>query len=105
MIEKLAAKRLISHLQDNSFEEKLQSAYRAKHSTETALLKVQNDITRGLDGGKAAMLVLLDLSAAFDTIEVDILISTLSNYFGVTDLAAKWLQSYNFCLTNSLKFK
>ena len=85
---------LISHLQDNSFEEELQSAYRAKHSTETALLKVQNGITRGLDGGKAAMLVLLDLSAAFDTIEVDILISTLSNYFGVTDLAAKWLQSY-----------
>ena len=61
MIEKLAAKMLISHLQDNSFEEELQSAYRAKHSTETALLKVQNDITGGLDGGKAAMLVLLDL--------------------------------------------
>ena len=71
MIEKLAAKRLISHLQDNSFEEELQTAYRAKHNSETALMKVHNDITRSLDGGKAAMLVLLDLSAAFDTLEVD----------------------------------
>ena len=71
MIEKLAAKRLILHLQDNSFEEELQSAYRARHSTETALMKAHNDITRGLDGGKAAMLVLLDLSAAFYTVEVD----------------------------------
>ena len=57
-------------------------------------MKVHNDITRGLDGGKAAMLVLLDLSAAFDTVGVDTLISTLTNYFGVTDLAAKWFQSY-----------
>ena len=40
------------------------------------------------------MLVLMDLSAAFDTVEVDTLISTLSNYFRVTDFAAKWFQSY-----------
>ena len=58
MIEKLAAKKLNLHLQDNSFEEELQSAYRTKHSTETALMKVHSDITRGLDGGEAAMLVL-----------------------------------------------
>ena len=88
------SQKVISLLQANSFEEELQSAYRAKHSTETALMKVHNDITRGLDDGKAAMLVLLDLSAAFDTLEVNTLISTLSNYFGVTDLAAKWFQSY-----------
>ena len=53
-------------------------------------MKVHSDITRG----NAAMLVLLDLSAAFDTEEDDTLISTLSNYFGVTDLVAKWFQLY-----------
>ena len=57
-------------------------------------MKVHNYFTRGLDGGKAAMLVLLDLSVAFDAVEVETLISTLSNYFGVTYLAAKWFQSY-----------
>ena len=43
----------------------LQSAYRDKHYTETALIKVQNDILSALDAGSSAILLMLDLSAAF----------------------------------------
>ena len=53
----------------------LQSAYRDNHSTETALIKVQNDILSALHAGSSAILLMLDLSAAFDTIDHDILLS------------------------------
>ena len=62
----------------------LQSAYRDKHSTETALIKVQNDILLALDAGSSAILLMLDLSAAFDTIDHDILLSRLCNVYGIT---------------------
>ena len=55
----------------------LQTAYSDKHSTETALIKVQNDILSALDASSSAILVMLDLSAAFDTIDHDILLYTL----------------------------
>ena len=51
----------------NDLFEPLQSAYRKFHSTETGLLKIHNDILRSLDNGDIVLLVLLDLSAAFDT--------------------------------------
>ena len=56
-----------------------QSAYRPLHSTETTLLRVSNDILMALDQQKAVMLVLLDLSAAFDTIDHGMLLSRLSD--------------------------
>ena len=63
---------LNEHLIKNSMFDPLQSAYRDKHSTETALIKVQNDILSALDAGSSAILLMLDLSAAFDTIDHDI---------------------------------
>ncbi len=57
--------------------DKFQSAYREGHSTETVLLRVQNDILMELEKGKVVMLVLLDLSAAFDTIDHEILLKRL----------------------------
>ena len=65
----------------------LQSVYRDKHSTETALIMVQNDILSALDAGSSAILLMLDLSAAFDTIDHDILLSRLSNVYGITGVA------------------
>ena len=52
----------------------LQSAYRAKHATETAIIKLNNDIIGGMDEGKCAIIDLLDLSATFDTVDHDILL-------------------------------
>ena len=77
----------------NGLHECLQSAYKQLHSTETALLRVQNDLLMGVDANGGAILVLLDLSAAFDTIDHDILCMRLQN-LGVIDEALAWFKSY-----------
>ena len=70
----------------------LQSAYRDEHSTETALIKVQNGILSALDAGSSAILLMLDLSAAFDTIDHDIRLSRLCNVYGITGDALDWFR-------------
>ena len=91
VIEKVISGRLNEHLINNSLFDLLQSAYRDKHSTETALIKAQNDILSALDAGSSAI---LDLSAAFDTIDHDILLSRLCNVYGITCNALDWFRSY-----------
>ena len=94
VIEKTVATRLKQHLHENGLYDPFQSAYRERHSTETALLKVQNDILTALDQGNAVVQVLLDLSAAFDTIDHQILLSRMEKRFRVTGTALDWLKSY-----------
>ena len=94
VIEKVISGRLNEHLINNSLFDPLQSAYRDKHSTETVLIKVQNDILSALDAGSSAILLMLDLSAAFDTIDHDILLSRLCNVYGITGDALDWFRSY-----------
>ena len=94
VIEKEISGRLNEHLINNNLFDPLQSAYRDKHSTETALIKVQNDILSALDAGSSAILLMLDLSAAFDTIDHDILLSRLCNVYGITGDALDWFRSY-----------
>ena len=65
----------------------MQSAYRMGHSTETALLRVHNDIASALDNKCRAVLVMLDLSAAFDVIDHGILYKRLEYSYGVIDTA------------------
>ncbi|XP_077985142.1 uncharacterized protein LOC144439783 [Glandiceps talaboti] len=93
-IEKVVATRINDHLHSNKLDETMQSAYKTHHSTETALLRVQNDILSALDNGKIVMMVLLDLSAAFDTVDHSILISRLQNRMGITGTALSWIESY-----------
>ena len=94
VIEKVISGRLNEHSINNSLFDPLQSAYRDKHSTETALIKLQNDILSALDAGSSAILLMLDLSAAFDTIDHDILLSRLCNVYGITGNALDWFRSY-----------
>ena len=68
ILEKIVANRLLAHIENNHLSNPLQSAYRKHHSTESALLKVHNDIVISMDKGEVTALTLLDLSAAFDTI-------------------------------------
>ena len=75
--EKVVAARLNAHFTEHHLRDDLQSAYTRFHSVETALVKVQNDIMLAVDNKRAILLVLLDLSAAFDTIDHDILLHRL----------------------------
>ena len=75
--EKAALKQLNDHLDKHQLYEKFQSAYRPYHSTETTILKVTNDILTSVDDGNISILILLDLSSAFDTIDHSILLERL----------------------------
>ena len=94
VLEKVVAKRLDDHMLDNNLYSSVQSAYRERHSTETALLKVQSDILTALDSGSGAVLLMLDLSAAFDTIDHGILLSRLNSLYGISGDALDWFKSY-----------
>ena len=71
-----------------------QSTYKIGNSTETALLWVQNDILCAIDNGRAVFLMLLDLSAAFDTIDYTILLDFLNSFLGFKGTAHDWLKLY-----------
>ena len=92
--EKVVASQFISHLRENKLEEIFQSAYKVGHSTESALLRVHNDVLRALDDGKCVMLVLLNLSAAFATVDHGILLSRRSQCIGIQGSAYTWFESY-----------
>ncbi len=94
VIEKAAICQVNEHLEANNLEEVAQSAYKCKHSTETALLVVNDHISRALDDNHAVFLVMLDLSAAFDTIDHDILFQRLDHDFGIKGTALNWFISY-----------
>ena len=82
LIEKSVYGQLNKYLSDNDLHEKYQSAYRALHSTETASLKIiTNDILLSLDRGEHVFLVLLELSAAFDTVNHSLLLSRMERRF------------------------
>ena len=93
-IERVVLSRLQPFIQQHDLNEINQSAYRPFHSTETALLKVQSDMLQAMDNGKITLLILLDLSAAFDTIDHDKMLACLKNSIGVDEKALGWFRSY-----------
>ena len=104
VLEKIVAQQLNDHLQRNNLHEPFQSAYRQNHSTETALLRVQNDIINAIGKQKVVLLVLLDLSAAFDTVDHECLLATLQS-LGVHDTALVWFHSYLTCRMQRINIK
>ena len=93
VLEKAVFNQLTTYTSDNLFEP-MQSAYRGYYSTETALVRVQNNILRPLDDHNAVVLVLLVLSAAFDTVNHPILVSRLEHRLGLSDTALQCFCSY-----------
>ena len=85
---------LEDHINSHSLHDEVQSAYRAYNSTETALLRVHHDIAYALDSNCCAVLLMLDLSAAFDTIDHQILFNRLEYSTGATKDALLWFKSY-----------
>ena len=85
---------MINHISSIGLDEILQSAYKQFHNTKTALVKVFNDIVLDIDRSRFVILLLLDLSAAFDTVDHTKLIERFANRFGLCDLPLAWFKSY-----------
>ena len=98
LIEKVVAKQQNKFISWEGILSVNQSAYKSSHYTETTLLKIQNDISLSMDSGKAVALTLLDLSAAFDTIDHSLLYNCLHYWFGLDGTVLLWIKSY---LSNS----
>jgi hypothetical protein len=94
LLERLVAKQLVDYLTSSNLLPNLQSAYRTHHSTETAVLKVLSDILRAIDNGDLAMLTLLDLSAAFDTVDHATLLRRLEISYGIGGAVLDWFRSF-----------
>ena len=84
IIEKVTLEQFNHHCQENSLVPEYQSAYRKNHSCETSLVKLVNDILWNMDRQLATPIVILDLSAAFDTVDHDLLLDVLETRFGIT---------------------
>ena len=90
----MVASQLNDYVCSNGLENVKQSAYKLGHSTETALLSIKNDVHLALARGEATAVVLLDQSAAFDTIDHGTLLGCLSSWFGVGGVVLEWFKSY-----------
>ena len=102
IMEKIVAQQRLQHISSNNLFPEFQSVYRSFHSTETALMRVCNDILLDMNKQLVVLLVFLDLiryGAAFDTVDHDVLVimNRLEHRFGILDSALSWLRSY---LTN-----
>ena len=94
ILERGVKQRLEEHLNEHSLHDPLKSAYREGHSTETTSLKISNDITGSLDIGGCVVLASLDVSAAFDTVDYDILLQRFQSVYGINVTCYSWFKSY-----------
>jgi len=94
LTERVVKLRLTHHLSSNDLLNSFQSAYTKFHSTESTLLSLHDHIIKAMSHQKITALCLLDLSAAFDTIDHSILVHRLSTWFGLKGTVLSWLQSY-----------
>ena len=92
--ERLVLNRVMSYLNNSNLLPNHQSAYRRHHSTETAVTKVYLDILGAADDGKLSLLILLDLSAAFDLVDHSILLKRLESTYGFDGLTLEWFKNY-----------
>ena len=94
LIEKAALLRFNAHVKEYELLPKNQSAYRQFHSCESALLRLVNDLLDAMEKQEVTALIAMDLSAAFDTVDHDILVNVLRSQYGVNDTALAWVDSY-----------
>ena len=83
LLERLVARQFVAYLNATRLLPTTQSGFRRGHSTETAIIRVLSDLLDAVDRDDTAILVLLDLSAAFDTVDHGILLERLRVTFGV----------------------
>ena len=101
ILEKLVFSQVSSYLNSHNIYNTCQSAYRPGHITETALLKVVDDLLLSLNKGNISVLALLDIYSEFDAIHHPIHVHRLHTYFGFTDTVLQWFSSY---MTNRTQY-
>ena len=89
VVKKVISLRILKHIDATGINDNFQSVYKSGHSCETALIRVYNDIVTTIGKGNGSGLVLLDLSAAFDTIDHENLLSHSEKYVGISGNALK----------------
>ncbi len=94
ILEKVVSSQLDSFLEKKYICEDFQSGFRPSHSTETAHIRVTNDLLLSSDCGCISLLVLLDLSTAFDHIDHNILLNRIQNFVGISGSALAWFKLY-----------
>ena len=94
LLERLVVRQLMAYLSSSDLLPSLQSGFRPGHSIETAVLRVLSDVLNAVDHGDVAALILLDMSAAFDTVDHPILLQRLQSTFGIYNTVHQWFRSY-----------
>ena len=94
IIKKIVVARLEEHIVDNNLHDRSQSVFKKCNSTETALLKINNEILASLNSKHCSILASLDLSAAFDTVDHTILLHRLHKSFGIEASALQWFTTF-----------
>ena len=97
LTERVVKERFDNHMRENRLHNKRAFGYKTGHSTETMMVGVTNDVLTGFDENKCTVMVFLDLSAAFDTIDVEKWLKILEEEIGIGGTALKWCRSF---LTN-----
>ena len=105
LTEKAALESLIPYLKSTNKFATNNSGYQHFHSTETLITKISSDILSNMDKQEVTILVLLDLSAAFDTVNHNKMMEILEKYFGLSGGALGWMQSYFTDRTQKIKLK
>ena len=105
IIEKCVSLQLVKFLEDNNLLSKFQSGYRKHHSCETATTRIHNDILVTIDKRSKVVLLLLDLSAAFDTVNHQRLLKKLQFSYGIKGVTLEWIRSYLQSRSFSVKVK
>jgi hypothetical protein len=102
VLEKVVSTQLVEYMSNNHLHDPMQSAYKSGHSCETAMLKVTNDINKSLDSGQCVLLSMLDLSAAFDLVDHEILYSRFQKELNISGQVLQWFVSYLTARTQSV---
>ena len=94
IIERVVLKRLNRHMDENNLHSDAQYGYKMFHSTETLMLRLINDVLVGFEKNSGTIVLLLDLSAAFDTVDTGKLLTILKREIGINGVALKWFESF-----------
>ena len=94
LIERVVGDQLDQHMSSHNLHEHSQFAYKLHHNTETMMLGLTDEVLRGFDENQATVIVFLDLSAAFDTIDIEKLLAIMDGEIGVGGTVLKWFRSF-----------